>query len=135
MATSQAKIGRKRMSKREIKITVPFRSYMTCDRKLKKKQQKKLKNSKISMWLHEKPKQVLKGRERQKIKIILSFRFYRMRNKKLHKNCKKTQKIKKYHYGDISSQNRQEKSEKETKTKLSFLFVPTRRVIENSEKI
>ena len=58
-----------------------------------------------------------------------------MRNRKLHKNCKKTQKTKKYHYGDISSQNRSEKSEKETKRKLSFRFVPTRPVIENSEKI
>ena len=58
-----------------------------------------------------------------------------MRNRKLHKNCKKTPKIKKYHYGDISSQNRKEKSEKETKSKLSFSFVPTRRVIENSKII
>ena len=75
MATFQAEIGRKRMRKGEIKITVPFRSYPTCDRKFQKKQQKNLKNSKISMWLHYKPKQVLKSREREKIKIIVSFRF------------------------------------------------------------
>ena len=52
MATLKAKLGRKRTRKREIKITVPFRSYPTCDRKLKKKQQKNFKNSKIPMWLH-----------------------------------------------------------------------------------
>ena len=51
------------------------------------------------------------------------------------KNSKKIQKIRKYHYGFISIQNRKEKSEKETESKLSFRFVPTRRVIENSEKI
>ena len=37
MATFQAEIGRKRMRKREIKITVPLRSYPTCDRKFQKK--------------------------------------------------------------------------------------------------
>ena len=44
-------------------------------------------------------------------------------------------KIKKYHYGLISDQNRLEKAEKEGKQKLSFRFVPTRRVIENCKKI
>ena len=52
MAKFQAKIGWKRMTKREIKITVPFRSYPTCDRKFQKKKQKNLENSKIPMWLH-----------------------------------------------------------------------------------
>ena len=52
MATFKDKLGRKRTRKRKIKITVPFRSYPTCDRKLKKKQQKNFKNSKIPMWLH-----------------------------------------------------------------------------------
>ena len=37
MATSQAKIGRKRMRKREIKITVPFRSCPTRVIKFQKK--------------------------------------------------------------------------------------------------
>ena len=58
-----------------------------------------------------------------------------MRNRKLHRNCKKTQKIKKFHYGDISSQNRTEKYEKVRKYKLWFHSVPTQRVIENSKKI
>ena len=35
----------------------------------------------------------------------------------------------------ILSQNRLNKAEKDGKQKLSFRFVPTRRVIENSEKI
>ena len=66
---------------------------------------------------------------------MVSFRSYPTRNIKFQKNSKKIQKIKKYHYGVISIQNRKEKSKKETKSKLSFRFVPTRRVIENSEKI
>ena len=43
---------------------------------------------------------------------FVSFRSNRMRNRKLHRNCKKTQKTKKCHYSDISSQNRTEKYEK-----------------------
>ena len=66
---------------------------------------------------------------------MVSFRSYPTRNRKFQKNSQKIQKIKKYHYGVISIQNRKKKSEKETKSKLSFRFVPTRRVIENSEKI
>ena len=66
---------------------------------------------------------------------MVSFRSYPTRNRKFQKNSKKIQKIRKYHYACISIQNRKEKSEKETKSKLSFRFVPTRRVIENSEKI
>ena len=66
---------------------------------------------------------------------MVSFRSYPTRNRKFQKNSKKIQKIRKYHYGIISIQNRKEKSEKETKSKLSFRFVPTRREIENSEKI
>ena len=59
----QAKLGRKRMRKREIKIIVPFRSHPAC-------------------------------------------------NRKLQKNWKKIKKIKKYHYGFISSHNSLEKDEK-----------------------
>ena len=66
---------------------------------------------------------------------MVSFRSYPTRSRKFQKNSKKIQKIRKYHYGFISIQNRKEKSEKETESKLSFRFVPTRRVIENSEKI
>ena len=44
MAKFQAKRGRKKMRKREIKTTVPFRFYPTCDRKFQKKQRKNSKN-------------------------------------------------------------------------------------------
>ena len=45
----------------------------------------------------------------------VSFRSYPTHNRKFLKNSKKIQKIKKYHYGFISSQNRLEKAEKERK--------------------
>ena len=44
-----------------------------------------------------------------------NFRSYQTRNRKFQKNSKKIQKIKKYNYGFISSQNRLEKAEKERK--------------------
>ena len=59
--------------------------------------------------------QVGKGREREKIKIIVSFRFYPTGQRKFQKNSKKIQKITKYDYGKISSQNSLEKAEKERK--------------------
>ena len=58
-----------------------------------------------------------------------------MRNRKFQTNSKKIPKIIKYYYGVISSQNKLAKAEKEGKRKLSFRFVLTRRVIENSKKI
>ena len=61
--------------------------------------------------------------------------FYPTQNKKFQKNSKKIQKIKKYHYGFISSQNKLEKTEKERKQKLSFRYVPTRQVGGKSKKI
>ena len=51
------------------------------------------------------------------------------------KIAKKLKIFKKNHYGFISSQNRLEIAEKKRKKKLSFRFVPTRCVIENSKKI
>ena len=41
----------------------------------------------------------------------------------------------KIHYGVFSRQNRLEKANEERKQKLSFRFVPTQSVIENSKKI
>ena len=63
---------------------------MTRNRKFQKnrKKLKKIKK-KIPFWLHLKPKQVGKGRERQKTKIIVSFRSYPTRNRKFQKNSKK----------------------------------------------
>ena len=43
------------------------------------------------------------------------FRSYPKRNRKFQKNSKKIEKVKNYHYGLISSQNRLEKDEKERK--------------------
>ena len=51
--------------------------------------------------------------EREKIKIFVRFRSYPTPNVKTPKQLKKLKKIKKYHYGFISSQNRFEKAEKE----------------------
>ena len=80
-----------------------------------KKIAKKSKNYKILLWLHFKQKQVGKGREREKIKIVVPFRTHPTRNRKFEKNSEKIKKIKKYHYGLISSQNRLEKAEKDRK--------------------
>ena len=52
-----------------------------------------------------------KGCEREKIKIFIPFRSYPTPNVKTPKQIAK--KLKKYHYGFISSQNRLEKPEKE----------------------
>ena len=62
-----------------------------------------------------KPKLVGKGCEREKIKIVVPFRSYPTRNRKFQKNSKKIQKIKIYHYGFISSQNRLGTDEKARK--------------------
>ena len=60
---------------------------------------------------------------------------YPKRNRKFQKNSKKIQKIKIYHYGFISSQNRMEMAEQERKQKLMFRSIPARCVIENFKKI
>ena len=66
---------------------------------------------------------------------FVPFRSYLTRNRKFQKNSNKIEKIKKYHYGVFSSQNSLGMAEKERKSKLSFRFVPTRRLIENFKKI
>ena len=76
-----------------------------------------------------------KHREREKIKIVVPFSSDPTRIRKLQKNFKKIQNLKKYHYGFISGQNRLENAENGRKEKLSFRFIPTQRVIENSKKI
>ena len=53
---------------------------------------------------------------------------YPTRNRKFKKNSKKIQKIKKFHYCFISSQNRMEKAENEREQKLSFRSNPTRNI-------
>ena len=57
MTSFQAKIGRKRLRKRENK-TYPFVPFLLrCDRKFQKNDKKIQKTKKISLWLHFKPKQ------------------------------------------------------------------------------
>ena len=97
-----------------------------------------------------------------KKKIIVLISSYPTRNRELKKKRKKFQKIKKHHYGFISSQNGLGDAEKERKKnycfdqflpnpeqripkkqqitfwlhfKQKFRSVPTRRVTENSKKI
>ena len=54
----------------------------------------------------------LRKRENNNYRFV-PFRFYPTRNRKFQEINKKIQKIKKYHYGFISSQNRLENAEKE----------------------
>ena len=82
-------------------------------RKLQKNS-KKIKK-KIPLWLLFRQKLVGKSIERVKIKIIIPFRYKPTRKTKFQKNSKKIQKIKKYRYGFIPSQNWLEKAEKERK--------------------
>ena len=62
-----------------------------------------------------KQKLVGNGRERERIQIIVSFRSYPMRNKKIPNKQQKIQKIIKYYYGFISSQNNVGNAKKERK--------------------
>ena len=47
----------------------------------------------MALWHPFKPKQVGKGREREKIKIIVPLRSYPMRNRKFQRKSKKIKKI------------------------------------------
>ena len=117
MDSFQAKIGWKRMRNSENKNyrSVPFCSYPTRNRNFQKSSKKIQKIKKIPLWLHFSPKQVGRGREKQKIKINVPFRSYPALNNKLKKNSKKIPKTKKHRYGFISSQNRLENDEMERK--------------------
>ena len=86
MASFQAK----KRGETVINTIVLFCSNLTRKSKLQKNR-KKIK--KIPLWLHLKPKQVRKGRERQKTKIIVPFRSYPTRTRKFQKNRKKILKI------------------------------------------
>ena len=67
----------------------------------------------MPVWLHLKPEYVRKGRERKKINIVVLLRSYPTRNRKFQKKKQKnSKKIKQYHYGTISSQNRLKEDEK-----------------------
>ena len=70
---------------------------------------------KMQLWLLFKQRLVGKGLEKGKIQISVSFRSYPMRNRKFQTHIKKIQKIIKYYYGFISSQNKGGNVEKERK--------------------
>ena len=76
---------------------------------------KNSKNQKTLLWLLFKPKEVGKGREREKIEKIVPMSSYPTQNREFQKNRKKIQKIKKHHYGFFSSQNRLGKAGKKRK--------------------
>ena len=104
MASFQSKIGWKRPRKTENKSYRSVQFLPGTKQKIKKKICKKIqKTKKIPLWIHFQPEQVGKGRGKQKIKVIDPFRSYTALNRKLKKNSKKIQKIKKHHYGFISS--------------------------------
>ena len=91
MNSFQAKIGRKKMRKGEIKVIVPFRSIPAlCVIENSKQIAKKLKKKKkIPLWLHFKRTQAGKSYERERIKIILPFHSYPRHERKFQKNNKK----------------------------------------------
>ena len=117
MYSFQAKIHWKKMRKGKNKNyrSVPFRSVPTrlVIENSKTKAKKQQKNLKIPLWHHFKPKQVGKGLEKEKIKILVPLCSYPTQNRKFQKNSKNIQKVKKYHFGSISSQNWLENAEKE----------------------
>ena len=72
---------------------------------------------------------------KRKIKVFFPLPSNGTGNRKFQKKKRKFKKIKKYDCSFISSQNRLKRVEKKRKQKMSFRFVPTQRVIENSQKI
>ena len=69
----------------------------------------------MPLWINFKPKLIGEGWEREKTKLYFGYVPIRHVIKNSQKNSKIIQKIKKYHYGFISSKNRLEKTEKEWK--------------------
>ena len=90
MASFQAKIDWKRQRKRENKNYSFVPSLPDAKFKIANKF-KKLKKKK-PVWLHLKPEQVGKGRERKKINIVVLLRSYPTRNIKFQKKNKKIKK-------------------------------------------
>ena len=93
MASFQARIGSKRIRKRENKNYRFVPSLPDALQKIPKKNCKKFKEiKKTPLLLHLKPEQVGKGRGRKKITIVVLFRSYPTRNRKFKKQNKKIQK-------------------------------------------
>ena len=80
---------------------------------MNKKLEKKFeKSEKKQLWLLFKQKLVKMAEKETKMQIIVSFNSYPMRNRKFQTNNKKIQKIIKYYYGFISSQNKEGNADK-----------------------
>ena len=90
MASSQAKIGWKRMRKRENKIVIPFRSVLN-QRVIEnsKKIAKKFKKSKNTITASFHGKTGRKKRRMEKIKIIATFCSFRTGKRKFQKKLQK----------------------------------------------
>ena len=91
MYSFQAKISLKKMRKGENKHTI------------------------TALWHPFKPKQVVKGREREKIKIIFPLRSYSTRNREFQKYRKKLKKFKNTIMASFQAKNRLEKEGQEIK--------------------
>ena len=115
MKSFQAKVGWKRMGKRENKKLsfrfVPTRCVIENSKKITKKF-KKLKNTIMNSF---QAKISWKRMRQREIKIFVPFRSYPMHDRKFQKNNRKIQKIKKYQNEIISSQSRLEKDRKKKK--------------------
>ena len=91
---------------------VPSRRVIENLKKISKKIQKIKKNTVMYSFQAKIGWKKMRKGENNNYRFI-SFRFYPTRNRKFQKINKKIQKIKKYHYSFISSQNRLENTEKE----------------------
>ena len=88
--SSQNNLGKAEKG-RKLKLSfrsVPTRRVIENSKKISKKLKK------IPLWLHFKPKQVGKGRKREKIIITVPFHSYPARNRKFQKKQKKFKKLK-----------------------------------------
>ena len=95
MASFQANIGWEMPKKRENKNYHSDQFQPNPLQRIRKKQQKNSKDKKTSFQLLLNPKQVGKGREREKIKIIVLISSYPTRYREFQKYSKKIQKNKK----------------------------------------
>ena len=103
---------------------------------MNKKFQKKFKKSEKNSYGFFSSKNWLEmAMKETKIQIIVSFRSYPMRNKKFQTNSKKIQKIIKKQLWLLFKQKLVGNDQERQKYKLSFRFVPTQCVIENSKQI
>ena len=110
MDSFQAKIDWRRMRKREKKIIIPFCSVPTLC--VIENSIKILKNSKKKKIYDYGSFQAKIGRKRMR---NMENKNYRRVTENSQKNSKIIQKIKKYHYGFISSKKRLQKNENERK--------------------